>query len=56
MVESRPKAPAQPAEARYPVTELQLFPRLTRAEYFERFGEQAPAWDRSLRMTSITTT
>ena len=50
MVESKPKAPAQPAEARYPVTELQLFPRLTRAEYLERFGEQAPAWDRSRRI------
>jgi hypothetical protein len=50
MVESRPEVPAQPAEARYPVTALQLFPRLTRSEYFERFGEQAPAWDRSRRI------
>lgn len=50
MIESRPEPAAPPEQERYGVAELQLFPRLTRASYLERFGEQAPAWNRSRRI------
>lgn len=42
--------PAQPAQARYPVMDLFLMPRLTRATYQEKFGEQAPAFDPARRI------
>lgn len=50
MIVSEPKAPTPPERASYPVTELQLFPRLTRAAYAEMYGEQAPAWDPKRRI------
>lgn len=50
MIVCEPKVPAAPEKASYPVTELQLFARLTRASYYERYGRQAPAWDKNRRI------
>jgi hypothetical protein len=50
MIVSEPKVPAAPERASYPVTELQLFARLTRASYYEKYGRQAPAWDKNRRI------
>ena len=33
-----------------PITELYLFPRLTRAEYLKAHGTQAPPWDKTRRI------
>lgn len=50
MLYSESKPPAAPERASYPVTELQLFSRLTRASYYEKYGRQAPAWDKNRRI------
>jgi len=47
---SIPTVLPQPDTIQYPLTELSLFPRLTRAAYFQLYGEQAPAWDKTRRI------
>jgi hypothetical protein len=47
VIHNNPIAPEQPKEARYPLSALQLFARLTRATYLQLFGAQAPPWDKS---------
>lgn len=47
MIQNNPITPEQPKEARYPLSALQLFARLTRALYLQLFGAQAPPWDKA---------
>lgn len=45
MVQMVPTEKPQPDAMQYGLSELELFPRLTRAEYKTRFSEQAPAYN-----------
>jgi hypothetical protein len=45
-----PVAPEPPSQAEYPLQALELFPRLTRAIYAEKFGEEAAPWDTTKRI------
>lgn len=47
---SLPTPRPQPDAASYPLTELNLFDRLTRATYKEKYGEQAPVWNKDRRI------
>lgn len=47
---SLPTPRPQPDASSYPLTELNLFDRLTRAIYKEKYGEQAPVWDKNRRI------
>lgn len=43
---SSPVAAPQPEEPTYSVEVLELFPRLNRGTYLQKYGEQAPPWDK----------
>lgn len=47
---SLPTPRPQPDASSYPLTELNLFDRLTRATYKEKYGEQAPVWNKDRRI------
>lgn len=50
MATSKPVIPPQPEEVLYGPDKLQLFPRLTRATYREKYGVEPPPWDKAKRI------
>lgn len=50
MALNAPVTPDQPLERRYPVEALYLCPRLTRATYREKFGQEPPPYDPKRRI------